>query len=156
MSKEIRNKPHRFITKLYNPKPDYKEPELQLWAPDIDTLAMKTEKYKLIHCCNDLRKLKFYSSELQSGTFVVELYTDNIEHMLRDPDQDGWNCSSKKIYVQNGYVYDLLTGFKEKIEHTCYAGFYTKHIFRMIPTKTMLDRINPIDEHKSIQVLQID
>jgi len=141
MSKLIRDKPTQFKKpQLWTSSAEFKEPELNiilyiLGNNDISSLdsdyeqPLKEYGWKLVYCLSDIRKLKHYIPELQIGTYIVELYVDSAEHILGEPNEDGWLCSSKIIVVQNG-----LVGTTEKIENTHLAGYHTKRIARVVPT----------------------
>lgn len=118
MSKEIRNKPNVFNHQLFINDQNLSEKEF----------LQECKSPELQFCRNDFRKLKYYIPELQIGSFVIEIYTDSLEHISGDPDKSGWLCSSKTLYVYNGYVYE--NGQKiERLEYSGYTGFHTKAVF---------------------------
>ena len=68
---------------------------------------------------------------------------------MHDPDQDGWICTSRWIYVQNGYIVNPYSGHTEKIENSHFGGYYTKFIFRLIPGSTISQDCQSTDDESN-------
>ena len=136
---EIRNKPAVDKHQLCICTVDYKEPNLSVFKNPPNETCFEWSNYlsefdiKMAPCLNDFRKLRFYSFELQKRTFLIEIYTDSLENISRDPDQDGWICTSRWIYIQDGKIIDPYSSYTEKINNTHLSGYHTKHIFQLIP-----------------------
>lgn len=131
MASRIRHKPNVFSHHLLIVREYLTEEEFlqEIKLPEI------------YFCHNDFRKLKYYIDELKIGSFIVEIYTDSLENISAEPDEEGWLCSSKTLYVHNGYVYE--NGKKlERLEYSGYTGFHTKAIFAI--RKSVADAPNSI------------
>jgi hypothetical protein len=98
--------------------------------------ALKAHQMKLAYCPTDVRKLKFYLSELAgyNDLFLVCYYTPTDPHrVLEDPDENGWVCGSHLVILHQREIYDPAKGEAMVHEvHRCNTK-HTKRIFRVVP-----------------------
>ncbi len=95
--------------------------------------ALKEFGLKLAYCTCDVRKLKFYIDELISYDDLFLLCYYLSDDSLRDPNGNGWLCSSHVVILYKDEIYDPASGTKIfALDHSC-NDYHTKRIFRVVP-----------------------
>jgi hypothetical protein len=105
--------------------------------PSSWSAALLEYGLKLAYCPTDLRKMRFYLSELEAlnDLFTVSYYTpSDPESIFKDPrEKDGWVCGSHIVIMQGHEVIDPALGGRVGASiHRCMDRF-TKRIFRVVP-----------------------
>ena len=91
---------------------------------------------KLAYCPTDVRKMKYYISELLllDDLFTISYYSpSNPEMIFKDPSGNGWICGSHIVVLHRDKIYDSATGLNTLAENHDSMNSYTKRIFRVIP-----------------------
>lgn len=116
--------------------PEYFQQNINTQDPVSWSDALHPWEMKLAYCPYDARQLGFYMDELVSfdDLFLLCYYMGIGDEILKDPDRDGWICSSHIVVLHRDKILDPAHGdIKPAHEHRC-NKHHTKRIFRVIPT----------------------
>lgn len=100
------------------------------WSGVLNPFGMK-----LAYCPFDVRKIKFYMDELirLDDLFLLCYYSPIGPEILKDPDENGWVCSSHVVILHRDKILDPMRGdMVSAKEHDC-NGHHTKRLFRVVP-----------------------
>jgi len=112
--------------------------EEKINTQDPASWSIALEKYgmKLAYCPTDVRKMKYYISELLllDDLFTISYYSPrNPEMIFKDPSENGWICGSHIVVLHRNKIYDSATGLICLAENHDSMNSYIKRIFRVIP-----------------------
>ena len=101
------------------------------WSKSLSKWNMK-----LAYCPSDVRKVKYYLSELLAidDLFTISYFTPyQSSDILADPSEDGWICGSHIVILHRDRIIDPASGEACGFhEHDC-LECHTKRLFRVVP-----------------------
>jgi hypothetical protein len=115
---------------------DFQTSALNTQDPISWSDLLKPYGMKLAYCPCDVRKLKFYIDELieLDDLFLLCYYIPIGPEILKDPDVNGWVCSSHVVILHRDKIIDPKRGdITPAKNHEC-NEHHTKRIFRVVPS----------------------
>jgi hypothetical protein len=101
------------------------------WSDSLQKWGMK-----FAYCPTDVRKLRFYMTELieLNDLFTLSYYTTlDKDVILGEPNEKGWICGSHIVILHRDKILDPATGMTTNAqEHRC-NDFHAKRVFRVVP-----------------------
>ena len=114
--------------------PDYFYDKINTQDPISWSDSLHQFNMKLAYCPTDIRKLKFYMNELIEfdDLFLLSYYIPFGPKILKDPDENGWICSSHIVVLYKDKIYEPKDGKIYDANKHSSNNHHTKRIFRVV------------------------
>lgn len=139
MTTQKQSGPHCVATvlgMLSHNSPEHFFPIINTQDPVSWSVGLHPSGMKLAYCPVDIRKLKWYASELiaHNDLFILSYYTSlDSSKICADPDEHGWVTGSHVVILHGSTIHDTSKGKSiTAVKHPC-MEHHTKRIFRVVP-----------------------